>query len=164
MRPLAIKFFILAVSAFMATACSSTKTKLSREVPLYRPGSQSLHDTIAKLDSVFFHAYNTCDLDKQTLFYSDSLEFYHDKAGLSTSKTEMLEATKNNVCGKVTRELVEGSIEVYPIKDFGAVEIGYHRFYNKNDKPGTPSEPGKFIIIWKQTGDRWQISRVVSLH
>ena len=164
MRHFAVKIVILAVTALIVTACSSTKSKLTKEVPLYRPDSQGLHDTIAKLDSAFFHAYNTCDLDKQTLFYSDSLEFYHDKTGLSTSKTDILEATKTNVCGKVTRELIEGSIEVYPIKGFGAVEIGYHRFHNKNDKPGTTSEPGKFIIIWKQTGDNWQISRVVSLH
>ena len=164
MRPFPIKVIILVVSAFAVAACSSTKSKLSKEVMLYKPDSQALHDTIAKLDSVFFHAYNTCDLDKQTLFYSDSLEFYHDKAGLSTSKAEMLEATKTNVCGKVTRELIQGSLEVYPIKGFGAVEIGYHRFHNKNDKPGTTPEPGKFIIIWKQTGDTWQISRVVSLH
>ena len=164
MRPFAIKVIVLAVSAFMATACSSTKSKLSKEINLYRPDSPGLYDTIVKLDSTFFHAYNTCDLDKQAILYSDSLEFYHDKAGLSTSKTEMLEASKANVCGKVTRELIEGSIEVYPIKDFGAVEIGYHRFHNKSDKPGSTNRPGRFIIIWKQTGDKWQISRVVSLH
>ena len=161
MRHFATKSFILAVSALMIMACSSTKDRMSKGVNNYQQG---LYDTIIKLDSVFFHAYNTCDLDKQTLFYSDSLEFYHDKTGLSTSKSDILEATKTNVCGKVTRELVEGSIEVYPIEGFGAVEIGLHRFHNKTEKPGTTSNPGKFIIIWKQTGDTWQISRVVSLH
>jgi hypothetical protein len=30
-------------------------------------------------DSVFFHAYNSCDINKQALIYGESLEFYHDE-------------------------------------------------------------------------------------
>jgi hypothetical protein len=47
-----------------------------------------------------------------------------------TSKKDIINATKKNICGKVTRELVKGSIEVYPVKDFGAIEIGLHKFHN----------------------------------
>ena len=141
----------------VATAQSDPKAYV------YKPDSQELHDKIVKLDSIFFNAYNTCDLDKQASMYTDSIEFYHDKGGLTTSKQEIMTSIKNNICGKVTRELIKGSIEVYPIKGFGAVQIGLHRFHNKQE-PGALSEPGKFIIIWKQTGDKWQISRVVSLH
>jgi hypothetical protein len=36
----------------------------------------------------FFHAYNSCDINKQALIYGESLEFYHDKGGLTTSKQE----------------------------------------------------------------------------
>jgi hypothetical protein len=51
---------------------------------------------------------------------------------------------RKNICGKVTRELVKGSIEVYPIKDYGAVEIGLHKFHNNQNE--TPSkETSKFI-------------------
>jgi hypothetical protein len=79
-------------------------------------------------------------MDKQSAIYGDSLEFYHDKGGLMTSKQGILDATKRNICGKVTRELVKGSIEVYPIKDYGAVEIGLHKFHNNQEPAGTPSE------------------------
>jgi hypothetical protein len=44
---------------------------------------------ITVMDSTF-HAYNSCDMDKQALIYGDSLEFYHDKGGLMTSKQERL--------------------------------------------------------------------------
>jgi hypothetical protein len=125
--------------------------------------SKDLYNTILELDSIFFTAYNTCDINKQAEFYSDSIEFYHDKGGLTTSKQEILEAIKNNICGKVTRELVKGSIEVYPIPDYGAVEIGLHKFHNKQE-PNVVPHNSKFIIIWHRKNGKWEISRVVSLH
>ena len=153
----------LILCSLFILAGSSAMAQNDPKVYVYKPDSQELHDQIVKLDSIFFHAYNTCDLDKQAGMYADSIEFYHDKGGLSTSKPEIMASIKNNICGKVTRELIKGSIEVYPIKGYGAIEMGLHRFHNKQE-PNAPSEPGKFIIIWKQTGDKWQISRVVSLH
>jgi hypothetical protein len=95
---------------------------------------------------------------------SDSLEFYHDRGGLTTSKTAYLEAIKKNICGKVTRELMPGSIEVYPIHGYGAVEIGYHRFHNNQEAGGTTSRASKFIILWHKKESGWEVARVVSLH
>ena len=115
------------------------------------------------MDSVYFNAYNTCDMDKQAAIYADSIEFYHDKGGLMTSKKDLLDAIKKNICGKVTRVLVKGSIEVYPIAGFGAVEIGLHQFINHAESE-TPSKPDKFIVIWRLRNDKWQITRVISLH
>ena len=137
---------------------------MSKEIKNYTPDSQELYDTIVHLDSIFFEAYNTCNLDKQAEFYSDSIEFYHDKGGLMTSKQDIIDATKRNICGKVTRELVNGSIEVYPIKDFGAVEMGLHKFHNNTEKEDKPSNAGKFIIIWQFKNNEWKIKRVISLH
>jgi len=96
--------------------------------------SKTLYQTILELDSIFFTAYNTCDLKKQAELYSDSIEFYHDQGGLIKSKQIILQATERNICGKVTRELVKGSIEVSPIPNYGAVEIGMHMFHNNQEK------------------------------
>jgi hypothetical protein len=128
----------------------------------YTPDDQKLYDTIVHLDSVFFGAYNTCNMELQAEFYADDIEFYHDKGGLMTSKQELLDAIKRNICGKVTRELIKGSIEVYPIGNYGAVEMGIHKFHNLME--GSVSGGGKFVIIWKHDGDKWKVSRVVSLH
>ena len=125
--------------------------------------SKELYETVTKLDSIFFKAYNECDIATQAQFYSDSIEFYHDKGGLSTSKSDILEATKKNICGKVTRELVKGSIEVSPIPGYGAVEIGSHMFHNNQEKDQIP-HPSKFVIIWRNKDGRWYITRVISLH
>ncbi|MCG2616590.1 nuclear transport factor 2 family protein [Terrimonas sp. NA20] len=129
----------------------------------YVPDDRTLFNTIVRMDSIFFDAYNKCNVDLQTAIYADSLEFYHDKGGYSTSKADVLAATKRNICDKVTRTVVPGSIEVYPIAGFGAIEIGLHRFFNKQE-PDAPQHDSKFIIIWKQTGSDWKITRVISLH
>ena len=103
-------------------------------------------------------------MELQASIYSDSIEFYHDQGGLTTSKQQILDATRRNICGKVTRELVKGSIEVYPINGYGAVEMGMHKFHNNTRKEDTPSLPGKFVIIWQHKNNSWKITRVISLH
>jgi hypothetical protein len=125
--------------------------------------TKTLYQTIAELDSIFFTAYNTCDLKKQAEFYSDSIEFYHDQGGLIRSKQIILQATEKNICGKVTRELVKGSIEVSPIPNYGAVEIGMHMFHNNQEKGQVP-HPSRFVVIWRNREDKWTIERVISLH
>ena len=122
-----------------------------------------LYNTVVKLDSSFFHAYNHCDMAAQAAFYSDSIEFYHDKGGLNTSKQALLEGTQKYICGKVTRELVKGSIEVSPVPGYGAIETGMHMFHNKEDKDQVP-HPARFVIIWKNDEGNWTITRVISLH
>ncbi len=146
---------ILGVTAFKPSQEKSGKRSLSDTM---------LFDEIVKQDSLFFNAYNQCDLETQAKMIADNVEFYHDQGGLSTSKKEILEMTKKNICGKVTRELVSGTVEVYPIKDYGAVEIGQHRFHNNQEPEGTPSHASKFIVMWQQVGSEWQMTRVISLH
>jgi len=131
----------------------------------FKPDDPALYDTIMHMDSVFFGAYNTCTIHLQEYsdIYADSLEFYHDKGGLSTSKHDVVAATKRNICGKVTRELVPGSVEIYPIAGWGAIEIGFHRFHN-NQEPNAHSRDGRFVICWHRTDKGWKITRVISLH
>lgn len=123
---------------------------------------EQLYQKILDLDSTFFHAYNTCDMVTQQSFYNDTIEFYHDKSGLETSKEKILSDTKKYICGKVQRELVKGSIEVSPVPGYGAIEIGQHRFHNL--KENTVSNPSKFVIVWKNDVGKWTITKVISLH
>jgi hypothetical protein len=122
-----------------------------------------LYQTILDLDATYFNAYNTCDLATQASLMSDELEFYHDQGGLSTSKPDILKSIEKNICGKVTRELVAESLEVHEIPGFGAVEIGYHKFYN-NQEPDALSKPTRFITIWNNTDGIWKMHRIISLH
>jgi len=127
------------------------------------PEDSALYQKILGLDAAYFDAYNTCDIDGQASLLDDSLEFYHDQGGLSTSKAEILKSIRENICGKVSRSLVEGSVEVHEIKGFGAVELGLHRFFNR-EEPDAESKPSRFVTVWKQDGDRWLMHRIISLH
>lgn len=133
------------------------------EIPKYHPVDVKLHDEIVQMDRIYFNAYNTCDMKTQAALYDENIEFFHDKGGLSTNKKELLKALEDNICNKVTRTLIKGSIEVYPINNYGAIQIGYHKFFNK-EEPDAISTPSKFIMIWKKTNNNWKITKVISLH
>ena len=134
----------------------------TNETQAQQASQKELYKKIIHLDSVFFHAYNTCNMETQRVFYNDTIEFYHDKTGLETSKERLLADTKKYICGKVNRELVAGSIEVSPVPGFGAIEIGQHRFHNL--KENSISHPSKFVIVWKNDNGKWTITKVISLH
>jgi ketosteroid isomerase-like protein len=155
---------ILFVFMVLLLGCSS-KNNVYRITKNYKPDDIKLYETITDMDSTFFAAYNTCAINFDTYcsFYSEDIEFFHDKGGIMTSKKEIVESTKEYVCGKVTRELVKGSIEVYPIKDYGAIEIGLHKFHNSKE-PNAIAEVARFTIIWKKENDDWKITKVISLH
>lgn len=166
MRNIKIIIPLLFTAAIFVSACSGTKNFYRARPLAFQPDNQKLYDTIVYLDSIFFDAYNTCgvNLEKYGSFYADSIEFYHDKGGLATSKQGIIDATKKNICGKVTRELVKGSIEVYPINNYGAVEIGFHKFHNTTEKENALSKEGRFAVVWQNKNNQWKITRVISLH
>ena len=124
--------------------------------------SEELLETIARTDSAIFDAFNTHDVERLMAMFTDDLEFYHDAGGL-TDYRQTKQSFKKMFAGTpdIRRDLVKGSLEVYPIKDHGAVEIGEHRFCHKEngkDDCGT----FKFAMIWRKSGESWKISRVIS--
>ena len=149
-----VKRSVLGLFCILFATISLAQTKLpDSEAELYRQ--------IAHEDSILFDAYNTCNLEKFASYFTEDVEFYHDKGGLSTSKKDLIEALKNNICGKVRRELVQGSLEVYPINNYGAVEIGNHRFYSKQDGKDVVGI-AKFVHLWQLQPDGWKVMRVLS--
>ncbi len=121
-----------------------------------------LNQAVTALDTQLFNAYNTCNIDKLGALVVDDLEFYHDKTGLAVGKQVFLEAIKNNICGKVTRELVPGSLEIYPMQGYGAVEIGTHRFHHPGARDHDALGEAKFVILWRYQDGAWKVARVIS--
>lgn len=124
--------------------------------------TDQLSDAVAKMDAKIFDAFNAHDADRVMSFFTKDVEFYHDKGGLSNYQQTADDFKKlfANV-PDIRRELVSSSLEVYPIKDYGAIEIGAHRFtHTENGREETGSF--KFLHVWRKDGDSWKISRVVS--
>lgn len=128
-----------------------------------------LYLKIAYLDSCVFATAYTCNSALNQKYFTENLEFYHDKAGLLyNSRQAFLKSNENKFCGeqngfKLRRELVSGSMTVYPLSDYGAVQTGVHRFYQtSNGEKEKLVEIGKFTMIWVFKNNEWQISRVIS--
>jgi ketosteroid isomerase-like protein len=145
-------------AVLLAALLTSPLTKLHAQTP---SAPDPLFQTIQSLDTQLFDAYNHCDLEKFGSLLADDLEFYHDKTGLSRGRPALVEGIKNNICGKVTRELVPGTLEVYPIADYGAVEIGIHRFHHPGNDSSNVGE-AKFIHLWQKKDGTWKVTRVIS--
>lgn len=129
--------------------------------PVPAAEQKALTETVASLDTKLFDAYNHCDLTTLGAMVTDDLEFYHDQTGLMVGKAPFLAAIKQNICGKVARTLVPGSLEVYPLKGYGAVEFGVHRFHH----PGHAEEgegEARFVTLWQSKDGVWKVARVIS--
>ena len=153
--PILRLIFVLAAFIYSDQVNAQTNQNLSPE---------DLTKKIAYMDSVLFYAFNTCDVSLLKSLFTQDLEFYHDAGGLTNYSQNVNSIVQR--CSretKVRRELVKGSLEVFPIKDFGAVEIGSHRFYY-TEKGQEEKLDGifKFVHIWKNTNGDWKISRVIS--
>lgn len=127
---------------------------------------QALYNQIAHLDSILFNAYNKQDIETVKMMFTEDLEWYQDNGGLLSYQTVMsnfqaIFERYKKLNTPIRRDLVEGSLEVHPIKDYGAIHIGKHTFCHwengKNDC-GT----FKFLMIWQKKDSVWKISRVVS--
>ncbi|HVG15683.1 MAG TPA: nuclear transport factor 2 family protein [Chitinophagaceae bacterium] len=124
--------------------------------------TDSLHLQIARLDSLVFSAFNSRDTATFSTLFSSDLEFYHDKGGL-TGYMHTINFAKAQAENKtdLKRMLVPGTLEVYPINNYGAIQIGAHKFcHTENGKQDCGTF--KFIHVWKKTGTNWKITRVLS--
>jgi ketosteroid isomerase-like protein len=124
--------------------------------------SAALRDEIARADAAMFDAFNAHDLDATGRWFTQDLEFYHDKDG-ALSYAQVMDGFRKLFAQNngITRELVKDSLEVYPVKDYGAIETGSHRFChveNGHDECGQ----FKFVLVWHQKDGRWQVARALS--
>ena len=151
---------LIAVPVFaMAQSVSVQSTS-----PAKKPaGPDELFQTISRLDKQVFDAIDRCDMQTEASFWSDDAEFYHDKTGLMVGGQQIVQAFKNNLCGKVKRELVPGTLEVYPLEGYGAVEIGVHRFLHPWEQDHGVVGEAKFIHVWQHKDGAWRITRVISI-
>lgn len=148
-------FFCCLIAIFTAFYASAQERKVA-------PTSQQLYKEIAHADSILFAAFNTQNIEVFEAMFTADLEWFQDNSGLVPRETVFKNfgiMFKNE--NKLTRRLVPGSLDVHPIKGYGAIQTGQHifrHFENGKEETGT----FKFMMIWKLTDGKWQISRVIS--
>jgi len=156
--PFALSARLVSV-ALLAITLPCAKAQSPKSAPA---AQDTLYLTVAALDTKLFDAVNTCDIKTVDSMWADDAEFYHDKGGLMVGRQNIVDAIKNNLCGKVNRQLVAGTLEVYPLNGYGAVEIGVHRFLHPYEQDHGEVDEAKFIHVWQNKDGVWKITRVIS--
>jgi len=124
----------------------------------------SLSKEIADMDSRLFKAFNERDLNTMSAIFDKDLEFYHDREGLTNYQHNI--DTFQRHFGEEThvrRELVEGTMQVYPLTGYGAVEFCIQRFYTtEKGKAEHLSATSRLVGLWRNEGGKWTLARVIS--
>ena len=158
-----MKTFLIVVICF--AVAKFNVHRLEAQTAPYVPKDQALFDAIRHMDGVMFDAFNEHDLSTLRTVFAENVEFYNDGGGVSDYRTTMdnFQAMfERNAGTGLRRELVPGSLEVYPVPDFGAIEVGTHRFiHTENGKEEVATM--KFVQVWQFKDGKWKATRVISL-
>jgi hypothetical protein len=97
-----------------------------------------------------------------TTYVDTGLEVYQDNIGVRNDLQAVaaFEALfkKDYV---LTRALIPGSMEVYPIEGFGAIQSGQHSFSHIEDGK-LQVAIFKFMHIWRKKNGKWRITRLIT--
>jgi hypothetical protein len=155
-----LKFYLLAtVLLSISTLPASAQTE-----------EQKLTATILHLDSAFWNAYNTCDTAAFKNFFSEDVEFYHDKGGITLGEKALIETLNVNLCGgenRLRREAIPSTVHVYPMHKgneiYGALISGEHLFYlTEKGKQERLTGHASFTQLWQIKNGVWKMSRILS--
>lgn len=155
-RRLAVSTICVLLGVF---AVLGAKTRAQSVKP---PADPELFKIIQAQDAALFDAYNKCDLEKFASLIDENVEFYHDNGGVTLGRRALVDSLKQNICGQTQRQLVPGTLEVFGIHHYGAVETGTHRFTHPNTKPPVPDGEGRFVHLWHYDNGSWKVTRVFS--
>ena len=156
------RLFLITIVAMGASSMHLVEQIASGKAAGQLAQPSGLQSEIERMDSVLFAAFNAQDFTALQTFFAPDLEFYQDNEGLENYTQTMKDFSEMfRQSSKIRRELIPGSLEVYPIKNYGAIEVGSHRFCH--DENGQ-AECGtfKFLHVWRKTDTTWQLSRIVS--
>jgi hypothetical protein len=153
---------LIIATTYSFTSFTVKETVKKETSPTDTPTSGPLYTEIAHMDTLMFDAFNSRNIDKLKQFFDPGLELYQDNTGVRNF-TETIEAftTLFKMDYILTRKLVPGSMEVYPIKGYGAIQTGKHIFShieNGKYQEGT----FKFMQIWQKKEGVWRVTREIT--
>lgn len=153
MKPTINKFL---AAALLITAGFFTGNRAAAQT------SGLLFDEITHMDSLQFGAFNARNLDQLMNYFDNSLELYQDNTGVRNfdqAKQAFGGLFKMNYV--LTRKLIPGTMEVYPIKDYGAIETGQHTFSHMENGQ-LQAFTYKFMQIWQKKDGVWRVTREIT--
>ena len=104
-------------------------------------------------------------------FFTNDVEFYHDKGGITNGLENLAMSMKKNLCSnenfRLRREAVAGTVKVFSLQQsnsiYGAIISGSHVFYiNEKGKKERLDGLAKFTHVWLLKDNVWKMSRILS--
>lgn len=137
------------------------------EDPIADYSQAELEREVLAVDNAMFEsAFGGCDADFLKKVYPDDHEFYHDIVGAQHDSEEFwIGLFDDEFCTEkpIKRELVEGSHEVYPMHNYGALVYGENRYYVKNENGEYKlDDTGKYMHLWRLNDGQWELTRAIS--
>jgi hypothetical protein len=132
--------------------------------------SKNLSHTILYGDSLFWMAYNQCDVEGMAKYFTEDVEFYHDKGGITSGLQNEVAVIKKNLCGnenfRLRREAVKETIDIFPMRSegviYGAIISGEHNFYIIENEKERLDGHARFLNLWILKEGVWKMSRILS--
>jgi len=132
---------------------------------------EQVKQLIFEKDSLFWVAYNNCNVEAMGSWLTDDVEFYHDKGGPSIGRDTLMAIIKKNLCGnndfRLRRAALKGTVNVFVMhssnKVYGAIISGQHVFYvNEKGKKEFLDGLARFMQLWIIKDGQWKMSRILS--
>src|SRR2546428_7866258 len=141
---------VVTMAVWSWSAPRARPTTIARQRPL--------QTEIRGMDDSLSTAFNAHNLDALMALFATDLEFYHDTQGVQdyhAVRAGFRSLFTSN--SDIRRERV-GALEVYPVRGYGAIEVGAHRFCHTE---GGRQDCGtfKFVQVWRREISGWKIAR-----
>ena len=126
---------------------------------------------ILQKDSLFWQGYNNCDTSDYNQFFTEDVEFYHDKGGTTMGVKNMALTLQKNLCSnsdfRIRREEVKGTKKIYMLHNsnviYGAILSGEHNFYVwEKGKTERLDGLASYTHLWLLKDGVWKMARILS--
>lgn len=167
-----ISCILIAILAICNPLTGHAQTQTQARLQPQPLTDSALRATILHDDSLFWQAYNHCDIPGMKTFFTTDCEFYHDKGGPTMGIEALMQSIATGLCKEpdnsaLRREAVPGTVQVFPLhKDgiiYGAIISGEHVFYIR--QPGKTEYldgHARFTHLWLLTSGQWKMVRILS--
>lgn len=166
-----MKILVFLSLILSSISCNQNEeNRKTKSQPVTRETPTELYQAIAHVDSLMISvAQRDCDLAAYESFLSDDFEYFHDKAGFTPSKEAEMK-DMGIFCGEeqrrrqpLRRQRTEGTLKVFPMDNYGALEFCDHVFYLQiNNGTEKLVGSGKMTALWKLENDEWKVTRIIS--
>lgn len=136
------------------------------------PTGADLEAAIANVDSrLFWAAFEGCDPDALAPLLGEEFRMVHDQAGIAVpSRSAFIEGMEMQCADrpesgyKNRRLLTPGSRRVQALGEWGALEEGYHQFYEWRGDHWELTGGARYIHIWQWTDTGFVLDESISVN